>query len=87
MGNKEIPDLSDRRVEFGTVLRSILEDQGYTQAKLSELTGISTALIYKYCSNKSQPSAINFLKISDALNIPPNQFFPAYYQILLDNQK
>lgn len=59
------------RYEFKSRLAQILRHRGISQERLSELTGITQAMISRYITGKSVPSAYTITKIAQALECSP----------------
>lgn len=57
----------ERRHEFGIRLRRLMWYEGMTQEKLSDVTGITQAMISRYLTGHSSPSFSNVDKICKAL--------------------
>lgn len=56
------------RKDFGHQLRKAIADKGYTQEKLSEVTGISRQMLTRYVRGTSTPSGYILTRLSDALD-------------------
>ena len=56
-------------MKFNNSLAGILAEQNLKQADLCRMTGISTALMSKYMTDKASPSLDNALMIAKALGI------------------
>jgi len=64
--------------DLGIKLKELRAEKGFTQMKLSRLTGISNVQIARYEANIATPSDQNLKKISKALEIP-------FYQLYSNN--
>lgn len=58
-------------IAFGERLRVAREERGMSQRELSELVGLSNAMITKYEKGETDPGSTNLLKIARALNVTP----------------
>lgn len=56
------------RKDFGHQLRKAISDRGYTQEKLSEVTGISRQMLTRYVRGNSTPSGYILTRLSEALD-------------------
>lgn len=64
----------DIRLDFSTALRRILYRRDISQKELSELTGITPAMISRYLNRKATPSIFVLHKIARALGRPIEDF-------------
>lgn len=62
-------EMSEREcnLEFGSRLRKIMIRKGYNQRRLSEMTGLSPALISRYLNGRSSPGFYNVDRIARVL--------------------
>lgn len=51
------------------IIGEVLKTQGRTKTWLSEKIGINRQSIYKYCSNRHQPSVFTLKDIADLLEV------------------
>lgn len=63
------------RKTFGMHLESMMIKKGYTQVRLSELTGISEVSLSNYINGKATPSLYNAEKIARALRCSTSDFY------------
>ncbi len=59
---------------FAQKLRSLMDERGLTQAKLSDLTGIGRPSISQYLSGRNEPAAARKKQIACALGAPEDYF-------------
>ena len=57
--------------EFGERLLKSRTERGYSQRELSDLAGLSCAMITKYEKGNTDPGATNLIKIARVLNVDP----------------
>ena len=62
---------SDMLIEFGQRLKKARNTRGLSQRELSELSGLSNAVITKYEKGQNDPGATNLIKIARILNVDP----------------
>lgn len=60
-------------MKFGEQLKKMREEKGLTQARLADLSGISSRMIQKYESGNSHPRYDFVEKISKALKVPVSE--------------
>ena len=56
-------------------LKCALDNSGYTQRELSEMTGITDVTISRYVNGLRVPKVTNLKKIADALGVGIEYFF------------
>ncbi len=61
--------------DFGRRLSREMKAQSISQAELARRTEISPALVFKYCSGKSQPSGSNLVAVASALGVHPSVLY------------
>lgn len=66
-GTWSINDESQFRLEFMHRLRNLIYNGGYSVKDISEKSGISKAILYRYINGDAFPTAYNLFKISKAL--------------------
>ena len=62
---------ADMLKEFGLRLKLAREARGISQRELSEMAGLSNAMITKYEKGCTDPGATNLFKIARILNVDP----------------
>ena len=68
MYTSQAADEETWRIEFGHQLRKAIADKGFTQEKLSEVTGISRQMLTRYVRGTSTPSGYILTRLSEALD-------------------
>lgn len=68
MYTENATDEESWRKDFGQQLRKLIADKGYTQEKLSDVTGISRQMLTRYVRGNSTPSGYILTRLSDALD-------------------
>lgn len=56
-------------MEFSENLKQLLKDRNMNQARLCEITGISSSLISNYTTGKKSPAIPNAVLIADAFDV------------------
>ena len=83
--------LSQRqRMKFEYALAQVLleerEKAGLTQARLAELSGLSSRAIQKYESGEAEPLLGSVFNLCKGLNVSEEQFFKRINQLLESSQ-
>lgn len=66
------------RIEYRNQIRVVLADKMITKTYLAEKLGVSNMTISRWCSNITQPSAIQLLEISKVLDCKLENLFEPF---------
>ncbi len=69
---------------FGTELRKLRKDRGYTQAELAKLAKISEAYVSVLETGEKKPTDRVITKLSDALNVEENRLLITVGKVKMD---
>jgi transcriptional regulator with XRE-family HTH domain len=69
-------EISDQIAYVVAQIRKLRKKQGVTQFELSLRTEISQSFLACLENGKKQPSVLTLIRIADALQISPREFFP-----------
>ena len=80
-------------MEIGEQLKYIIEKikvirikKGISQMELSLRSNLSQSFLANIEKGKKQPSVLTLIRIADALNVNPQDFFPEYLDIDVNEQ-
>lgn len=65
----------DRMIAFGTRMKAIREDRGYSQELLADLAHLHRTYIGGVERGERNVSLVNIWRIADALEVPPSSLF------------
>jgi len=68
-------------------IRAIRRDKGISQMELSLRSNLSQSFIANVEKGKKQPSVSTLLRIADALDVNPQDFFPEYLERTVDGKE
>lgn len=70
------------RLAFGAVLKLHRDAQGYSIRELEKISGVSASFISRLEREETSPTYDVIVKLADALNIKPSEFFDEKDEIL-----
>lgn len=67
--------MDERIIYFGLAIRQARKNNGFSQEKLAEITGLHRTYIGAIERGERNVSINNILRLADALKVPPRFFF------------
>ena len=74
-------DIGERLHYVIEKIKSIRIKKGVSQMELSVRSNLSQSFIANIEKGKKQPSVLTLIRIADALEVNPQDFFPEYFDI------
>jgi transcriptional regulator with XRE-family HTH domain len=72
-------DIGEQLLYIIEKIKSIRIKKGVSQMELSLRSNLSQSFIANIEKGKKQPSVLTLIKIADALEVNPQDFFPEYF--------
>jgi len=74
-------DIGDQLQHVVKKIKSIRVTKGISQMELSLRSNLSQSFIANIERGKKQPSVLTLIRIADALEVTPQDFFPEYFDL------